>query len=254
MYRNNPYRWWNLLFFAGVIAVNVLSGMLPLGGRTTGEISDMYYTAITPAGYAFSIWSVIYVLLFFFAIYQLRRDTGNRDSVKSIGPWFILSCVFNMAWLILWHYLYIEWSVVVMFLLLLTLWVLYVRTHTIDYPTSGERFCLKLPFSLYIGWVCPAFIVNVGIVFQKNDWSLFGLRETTLGIVLLCIGALLAIWIGQRYRDSIVPLVFAWAYIAIAAEHRETDSILMTAFVLSIVLFVYAIWLFFTRNRRRSRY
>ena len=56
-----------------------------------------------------------------FAIYQ-RRDTGNRDTVKSIGPWFILS-VFNMAWLILWHYLYIEWSVVVMFLLL-TLWVL----------------------------------------------------------------------------------------------------------------------------------
>ncbi|OMF65581.1 hypothetical protein [Paenibacillus glucanolyticus] len=254
MYRNNPYRWWNLLFFAGVITVNVLSGILPLGGRTTGEISDMYYTAITPAGYAFTIWSVIYVLLLFFVIYQLRRDTGTRDSVRSIGPWFILSCVFNMAWLVLWHYLYIEWSVIVMLLLLLTLWVLYVRTHSISYPTTGEKLFLQLPFSLYIGWVCPAFIVNVAIVIQKNGWSFLGLNETTLGIVLLCIGALVAILIGLRYRDSIVPLVFTWAYISIAAEHRETDAILMTAFILSVVLFVYAVWLFFSRNRRRSRY
>ena len=64
MYRNNPYRWWNLLFFAGVIAVNVLSG-IAAWRQNNREISDMYYTAITPAGYAFSIWSVIYVSLFF---------------------------------------------------------------------------------------------------------------------------------------------------------------------------------------------
>ncbi|MGG1878725.1 tryptophan-rich sensory protein [Paenibacillus cisolokensis] len=169
--------------------MSVLSGMLPLGGRTTGVISDMYYTAITPAGYAFSKWSVIYVLLLFFVIYQLRRDSGNRDSVKSIGPWFILSCIFNMAWLVIWHYLHIEWSVVVMLLLLLTLWVLYVRTHAIDYPTPGERFCLKLPCALPL-----------------SSMSGSCSRRMT--------GAsLLAILIGLRYRDSIVPLIFTWAYI-----------------------------------------
>ncbi|MGG3284142.1 tryptophan-rich sensory protein [Paenibacillus solani] len=254
MYRTNTYRWWNLLFFAGVITVNVLSMVLPLGGRTTGEISDMYYTPITPAGYAFSIWSLIYIMLLLFVIYQLRRDTGNRDSVRAIGPWFILSCVFNMTWLVLWHYLYIEWSVIAMLLLLVTLWILHARTQAISYPTTGEKWLLKLPFSLYIGWVSPAFIVNVAIVLQKNGWNPFGMDETTTGIVLLCIGALLALLISLRYRDSIVPLVFTWAYVAIAAEHRETDSILMSAFVISVILLVYAIWLFFTRNRRSSRY
>lgn len=61
--RYNPYKWWNLVFFVGVIIVNVLAVTLPLGGNSTGEISDKYKTYMTPAGYAFSIWSLIYLLL-----------------------------------------------------------------------------------------------------------------------------------------------------------------------------------------------
>ena len=141
-----------------------------------------------------------------------------------------------------------------MLLLLVTLWISHARTQAISYPTTGEKWLLKLPFSLYIGWVSPAFIVNVAIVLQKNGWNPFGMDETTIGVVLLCIGALLALLISLRYRDSIVPLVFTWAYVAIAAEHRETDSILMPAFVISIILLVYAIWLFFTRQKALGKF
>jgi len=103
MRRNNPYKWWNLLFFLGMITVNVLSVTVPLGGRSTGEISDMYHTYLTPAGYAFSIWSLIYILLAGFIIYQFRQHTGSRDSVQAIRFWFVLSCEFNMALLFLWY-------------------------------------------------------------------------------------------------------------------------------------------------------
>ncbi|WP_327204860.1 hypothetical protein [Paenibacillus sp. DMB20] len=168
MYRTNPYRWWNVLAFAAVITVNVLSNALPLGGRTTGEISDRYYIYMTPAGYAFGIWFLIYALLAGFVIYQLRRDTGTRDSVRSIGIWFTLSCIFNMAWLFLWHYLYIEWSVGAMLLLLLSLGIIYRKTRAVHYPTAGETWLLKLPFSIYLGWVCAAFLVNVGIAIHKK--------------------------------------------------------------------------------------
>ncbi|MNN46568.1 hypothetical protein D3C81_1609530 [compost metagenome] len=91
MLRNNPYKWWNLLFFLGVITVNTLSVVLPLGGNSTGEISDKYHTHLTPAGYAFSIWSLIYLLLAGFIIYQFRQNSGSRDSVQSIGIWFVCS-------------------------------------------------------------------------------------------------------------------------------------------------------------------
>lgn len=252
MYRTNPFRWWNVLAFAAVITVNVLSHLLPLGGKTTKQISDQYYIYITPAGYAFTIWSLIYVLLAGFIFYQLRRDTGTRDSVEDIGIWFILSCIFNIAWLFLWHYLYIEWSVGIMLLLVLSVLVIYRKTRSIHYPTIGETLFVKLPFSIYLGWVCAAFVVNVGIVIHKNGWSPFGLTELGWSIALLCIGAVLAILISRHYRDSILPLVFVWAYLAISIEHKDVDKILLSSFILAAILFIYAIWLFFARNRERD--
>lgn len=167
MTRNNPFKWGNLLFFLGVILVNTLSVTLPLGGNSTREISDKYHTYLTPAGYAFSIWSLIYLLLAGFVIYQFRSATGSRDSVQSIGIWFILSCVFNMSWLILWHYLYIELSLAAMVLLLISLIVIYRKTRMIDRPTTGESWLIRLPFSIYLGWICVATIVNVSIVLQR---------------------------------------------------------------------------------------
>ena len=46
-----------------VITVNALANILPLNNQTTGEISNRLPVLFTPAGYVFSIWSVIYVLL-----------------------------------------------------------------------------------------------------------------------------------------------------------------------------------------------
>lgn len=251
MYRNNPFRWWNVLAYVAVIVLNILSNTLPLGGRSTKDISDQFYIYMTPAGYAFIIWSLIYILLGGFVIYQLRRDTGTRDSVRSIGIWFILSCIFNMTWLFLWHYLYIEWSVFAMLLLVISVGVIYGKTRKITYPTIGEKLLIRLPFSIYLGWICAAFLVNIGIVIHKNGWSPLGLTELGWSIALLCIGAVVALLISYPFRDSILPLVFVWAYIAIAVEHKDVDQIMVTSFVLAAVLFIYAIWIFFIRNKNR---
>ena len=37
-----------------------------INGKTIGEMSDKYSNLFTPAGYAFSIWGIIYLLLFGF--------------------------------------------------------------------------------------------------------------------------------------------------------------------------------------------
>ncbi|WP_150272141.1 tryptophan-rich sensory protein [Paenibacillus tepidiphilus] len=251
MNRTNPYKWWNLLFYLGVIAVNVLSVTLPLGGRTTGEISDRYHTYFTPAGYAFSIWSLIYVLLAGFVIYQFRTVTGSRDSVRSIGFWFVLSCVFNMGWLILWHYLYIELSLALMILLLISLIVIYRKTRAIPNPTTGEKWLLQLPFSIYLGWISVATIVNVSIVLTKNDWGGFGLSGTTWAVIMLIVGAILAVIVSFPHRDCIYPLVFVWAFIAIALEQHETGNVFITALVTAGLLLLYSIWLLLTPRRRR---
>ncbi|HEY2492314.1 MAG TPA: tryptophan-rich sensory protein, partial [Paenibacillus sp.] len=172
MYKKNNYKWWNVLAFLAMVLINVLVSTTTLvGGRKTGDVSAMYPTYITPAGYAFTMWSVIYILLTGFVIYQFNRSNESRDSIQTIGIGFIASCLLNIAWLLLWQYLYIELSVVVMVLLLLSLMILYVRARRISYPTIGEFWFVKLPFSLYLGWICVATILNVSIVLTKNEWG-----------------------------------------------------------------------------------
>ncbi|OMF24570.1 tryptophan-rich sensory protein [Paenibacillus sp. FSL H8-0259] len=254
MRRSNPYKWWNLLLYLGVLAVNTLSVTLPLGGNSTGEISDRYHTYLTPAGYAFSIWSLIYLLLAGFIIYQFRSDTGGRDSVQRIGIWFMLSCIFNMGWLFLWHYLYIELSLVVMVLMLVSLIVIYRRTRSIPDPTSGEKWLVRLPFSIYLGWISVATIVNVSIVLEKNNWDGFGLSDSLWAVIILCVGAVLAVIVSFPHRDSIYPLVFVWAFIAIAIEQKDTDNIFFTGLIAAGLLLLYSIWLLLTPPRTRSRY
>ncbi|MGG4213461.1 tryptophan-rich sensory protein [Paenibacillus sp. FSL L8-0638] len=251
MSRSHPYKWWNIIVFIAVVLINFLASTLPIGGRSTAAVSNMYPTLITPAGYAFSIWSVIYVLLACFVVYQATPTGQAKTSVQSIGIFFILSCVFNIIWIFLWQYVYVELCVIVIILYLLSLGVVYVRTRT-PQPTRGEMWFVKLPFSLNLGWVSVATIINIAVALEKNEWSGWGLSDTTWAIIILLIGTILAIMVSFPYRDSIYPLVFVWAYIAIAVEHPNHENVRLAALILAAIILVYALWLFFARNRDRD--
>ena len=61
-----------------VIAINIAAVVLPLNGLTTQELSDRYDVYFVPAGYVFSIWSVIYLGLLAYAFYQaLPEQAAN---------------------------------------------------------------------------------------------------------------------------------------------------------------------------------
>ncbi|AJE51204.1 tryptophan-rich sensory protein [Paenibacillus polymyxa] len=251
MSRSYPYKWWNIIAFIAVVLVNILASTLPIGGRSTAAVSNMYPTLITPAGYAFSIWSVIYVLLACFAVYQATSTGQAKTSVQSIGIFFILSCLFNIIWIFLWQYVYVELCVIVIILYLLSLFVVYTRTRT-PQPTRGEMWFVKLPFSLNLGWVSVATLINIAVALEKNEWSGWGLSDTIWAIIILLIGAALAILVSFPYRDSIYPLVFVWAYVAIAIEHPNNENVRLAVWILSAIILVYALWLFFARNRDRD--
>ena len=61
----------NIIAYALTVVVNSLAGGTTIiGGKLTAEISDANPTLITPAGYVFSIWSIIYILLGAFVVFQ----------------------------------------------------------------------------------------------------------------------------------------------------------------------------------------
>ena len=87
----------NLIAFIPMIAVNGLAGSTTfLNGVTSGEVSDIYPTLITPAGFTFAIWGVIYTLLLIFTIYQAMPKNRDKPFLKQISLLFALSSIWNI--------------------------------------------------------------------------------------------------------------------------------------------------------------
>lgn len=228
---------WNTIFFLLVVITNALANLIPINGKTTGEISNQINVLITPAGYAFSIWSLIYVLIGIWIIRQFVGDRGDSAVYANTTVWFILSSLFNIGWILVWHYELFVISVVIMLLYLVSLIMLYQKLDE-----SESDFFDRAPFSINLGWISVATIVNIAYVLKVNGWDGFGLTDETWTVIMLVIGAILAIVFRLKERDFLYPLVFVWAYIAIGVKnYGETDLAAYTAFILAGILLVAAI-------------
>src|SRR5690349_16067693 len=116
-----------LLAAITTIAYNGLSQAIPIGGRTSADVSNSYPTYFTPANYAFAIWGVIYLLLFAYSIYQALPAQRENPNARRIGWMFVLNCVLNCVWITLFQYDQILLSLVVIIGMLLSLIAIYLR-------------------------------------------------------------------------------------------------------------------------------
>src|SRR5690606_36112111 len=111
-------QWATMLTIIIVSIMNILANALPFNGISTGEVSDMFEVYFVPAGYAFSIWGLIYLGLLAYGVYQLLPGERDNQRLRSIFLPFVISSIANIAWLFCWHYGYFFWTVVFMLVLL----------------------------------------------------------------------------------------------------------------------------------------
>ncbi len=232
----------SIIAYAFVILVNILANLLPLNNLTTGEISDLLPVLITPAGYVFSIWGLIYVLLFIWLYRRLTEKIKQNVQLfdSTIYYVFILSCVFNMLWIFLWHYLYFIQTIFAMIGLLITLIILYKRVRA---SASAKDLLDTLPFSIYLGWISVATIVNMSYVLVYIEWERWGLSAEAWTFMMLFVATLLAFIFLKTERDTAYALVFVWAFIGIAIKNQGDFSMIsLTAYVLAAILLITVIF------------
>lgn len=210
-----------LVAYVLMVGINYLAVLLPLGGRDTGEISDNYPNLFAPAGYAFSIWGLIYTLLGIYVVYQLWSD---KESVAGkVNRIFIVNALLNASWIFSWHYDVIWLSVIIMIGLLITL-IKIADTFRLRTLSKKETWLMRVPFSIYFGWITVATIANVTIFLVYVGWNGFGLSDSFWTIIALVVGAVIGSW--RMLYDRFIPygLVFVWAYSAILAKHLSEDG------------------------------
>ena len=114
-------QWATVVVFLGTVAVNAAANVLPINGQQTGAISDRFDVLVIPAGYVFSIWSVIYLLLAAFTVDQARPSRAADPTLRRLGWLPALTGVLNTGWLVLFHYEAFVLTVPVMVSLLVVL-------------------------------------------------------------------------------------------------------------------------------------
>lgn len=247
-------RWANIVAFILTIIVNGLAGSTAIiGGKVTAQISDANPTLVTPAGYVFSIWGIIYLLLGIFVIYQALPGNQGKTFQKRIGWLFVLSSIFNIIWLFLWQYEYLAASVIVMFLLLSTLILIYLRLNIGKSKASiQEKLAVHLPFSVYLGWISIATIANVAVTLISVNWDGFGLDPEVWAAIAIALALLITLLILATRKDVAFALVVIWALIGIGVNQSGNQTVvLLTQISAAIVAIAIIAVIAYTALKRR---
>ncbi|MBV1759222.1 MAG: tryptophan-rich sensory protein [Dethiosulfatibacter sp.] len=250
-----------LITFIVMVAMNALANIIPINGITTGEVSDSYPNLFAPTGLTFAIWGVIYILLAVYTIYQLIafKPTGYSEKAhifKSVGIAFSISSVANTIWILAWHYGNIPLSLVLMLVILVCLAVINLILKNNRF-TLAEKLLIKLPFSVYFGWITVATIANVTTLLVDLQWGRFGLSEVLLTIIILFVGVLISVATIMLNRDVAYGLVIIWAYVGILIKHISESgfnwgyfSVVVTVVICLALLIATEVYLIFFKKSR----
>jgi hypothetical protein len=218
----------NLLLFAVMIVMNYLANALPLNGKTTGELSDMYPNLFVPAGLTFSIWGAIYHLLLGYCIIQFIG--ADQVSIKAVSWLFAATCVFNALWIVAWHYQKLPVSLIIMLGLLVTLILINMRI------TEADHGLLKAAFGVYLGWICIATIANVTALLVNYKWSGFGISEVAWTIIMIAVGTIIVSLAIMNFRNAFIGLAVIWAFTGIIIKRQADYRQIVIAAAIGIVI------------------
>lgn len=232
-----------ILSTLAMIALNGLAATGVLGGKNTGEVSFKYYTPITPATFAFGIWSLIYIGMIAFSFFQALPS--KRATFRSIRIAYMVSCVANALWLYVWALAYDTPALMVLCQLLITtllvaLGIINVRLQAPG--TAGDYWLVKAPFGIYFGWVTAATILNftIMLIALKPEWKETGHTADYIGAALMVVAGVLGVAVRFAIKNYFFPLAIAWAALAIAMGHGSQPAVMYAAVGACVVCLIAA--------------
>lgn len=224
-----------ILNFVSVLAAifaSYYTQAIHLNGNTMQSLSEKYFSLFTPAGYAFSIWGIIYLGLLAFGIYQLYQAFGPKrdlDFLIKSKYWFFIANIANAIWIFAWFYEFTGLSVAIMLLILFSLLKIVVNTNMERWDAPFKIIAFSWwPICLYSGWIVVATIANISAWLAKFGWIGGFLTEIQWTIVLILIATVINILMIYTRNMREFALVGIWALVAIYVRH--STEILVIAY------------------------
>ncbi|MEF3402366.1 TspO/MBR family protein [Agromyces sp. CCNWLW203] len=215
-------------------------------------------TLLAPGGGAFSIWSVVYVGLVAYAVWQFLPAQRTEERQRRVGYLVAASLVLNAAWILAIQFDQLALSVPVIVALLVVLIMAFRGCLATRAAGLVEIVLTDGTIGLYLGWVCVATAANLTAVLVAAGFDGWGLPPEAWAVAVLAVVGVIGAWLAVWDRGRIAPtLSLAWglSWIAIA---RLTDAPPSTftavmAIAAAVVIVGATIWSRLAAMRARAR-
>ncbi|WP_378145004.1 tryptophan-rich sensory protein [Cnuibacter sp. UC19_7] len=238
------------LAVAGAFIGSGAAGGTPIAEAAGGALSADS-TMVAPAGPAFAIWSVIYLGLIAYAVYQALPGRAADPLLRAIGVPVAASMLLNAAWILSIQFDALWLSVPLIVLLLVSLlWVLGVlrRRRPGAGRSAGPAQALLVDgvFGLYLGWVTIATVANIAAALTAAGFDGLGVAPEGWGIALLVVAGLLGVGLTVWSRGRMAALLslswgVAWIGVSRITGTLEAPAVAVSAFAVAGALVVLAL-------------
>ncbi|XP_047446346.1 uncharacterized protein si:dkey-29d8.3 [Mugil cephalus] len=271
-----------IILCAAVYVVVLVFNALAGAGKapfyhTTGNVSARFETDITPAGWTFSIWGVIYTWLTVMVIY-ITSYVCRGSWAQCLLPYAFYFCwlsnmALNVTWLLLWDRALMLAALVVLILIALTNYsALFFCCFATDYYGlwlqtyhRKDLACLRIlvqnGLALYTTWTSIASLINFSLVLH-----LWGVDKSTAATASLCIlfaevvgWFILENWVLDRWVRNILT-VYPVVIVALVgniykhfnpADPTPNSVFMVVLLVLACVLLISRLFTVIWRNKYR---
>ncbi|MRG59435.1 tryptophan-rich sensory protein [Agromyces sp. CFH 90414] len=259
--RGDVVRQWVVAVSAVLAIAGALVGSGVFGGTrvqdAAGGALDDDSTLLAPAGPAFSIWSLIYLGLAAYAVWQALPSQRTSDRQRSVGYLVAASMLLNALWIGVVQAGWLWLSVLVIVVLLAVLCIAY-RACVLRPPRKLlDALITDGTIGLYLGWVSIATAANVAAALTASGFDGGGIPPEAWAVAVITVAVAAIAALGLWSRGGLAPMLSAsWglAWIAVGRLTGEPASTTVgVAAIAGIVVIVTATLIarFATARNRR---
>jgi benzodiazapine receptor len=245
------------ILVAVMAVAQVLSGPVTAlaMGPDAGQkpISDANLSTVTPAGWAFAIWALIYAGSLVLAVYQLLPSQLPRQLHRTTGWWLVGAFTASTVWVPIFGSGVIWLSQVTIIMLVVCL-IFVARRFTRIGPAANaaERYAFRLPVMLYLGWATLACAAGFGAMFRSWGMSPDSRQTSEVGVALVLSATIASLFVVGRLAAIVGFLLAAfWGFIAVAVG-TYADSVRLAVVVGLIVVLAAVIGRTLRSGERRT--
>jgi hypothetical protein len=201
-------------------------------------ISDANLSPVTPAGWAFAIWALIYAGSLVLAVYQLLPIQLPRMVHRKTGWWLLGAFTASTVWVPIFGTRVIWLSQVVIIMLVLCLIFVARRFTGLGVAeNAAERFAFRLPVMIYLGWATVACAAGFGAMFRSWGMAVDSRQTAEVGVALV-LGAIITSLFVVGRLDAIAGFLLAafWGLIAVAVGTYADGVRLAVALGIAVVV------------------